>query len=149
MKNPRDILLNRYRAAEPKLDRLRHEVIDQEVRRAQMPDEDLPSIVQSPGDWLVVLWQQALRPWRPAWMGLAAAWALILCLHLAANGGGTAAPAQPTRLAPAAVAELQEQLRLRAELLGSVPLGGVKSGLPGVGPRSEDTRRRNDAFQTV
>ena len=27
-----------------------------------------------PGDWLAVLWQQALRPWRPAWLGLAAAW---------------------------------------------------------------------------
>jgi len=149
MKTPRNILLNRYRAAEPKLDRLRREVINQEVRAAQVPDEDLPSIVQSPGDWLAVLWQQVVRPWRPAWLGLAAVWLVILGLNLAANGGGTATPSQPARLAPGAVAELQEQLRLRTELLGSMPVGEVKSGLPRVGPRSEDTRRRNDAFQTA
>ena len=149
MKTPRDLLLNRHRAAEPKLDRLRREVIDRAICAVQNPDEDLPSIVQSPGYWLAVLWQQAIRPWRHAWMGLATAWLLILCLHIAASGEGGMVQSQPTRLAPPAMAELQEQLKLRAELLGSMPVGSVKAGLPGVGPRSEDTRQRNNALQMV
>ena len=139
MKTPRDILLNRHQTAAPKLDRLRREVIDQEVRAAPVPEEDLPSIVQSPGDWLQVLWRHALRPWRPAWMGLAVAWLVILGLHLAGNGASGTVSSPSTRLAPTAVAELQEQLKLRAELLGTIPQDRVEPGAPRVGPRSEQT----------
>jgi hypothetical protein len=149
MKTPSEILLNRYRAAEPKLDRLRREVIDQEIRSPQIPEHDLPSIVQSPGDWLAVLWQQAIQPWRPAWLGLASAWLLILYLHLGANREGSAPVTRTTRLAPAAMAQLQEQQRLRAELLGAMPTSRPEPVAPRVGPRSEGTRRPSDARQTV
>jgi len=139
MKTPREILLNRHQAAEPKLDRLRREVIDQEVRGARVADQDLPSIVQSPGDWLAVLWQQALRPWRPAWLGLAAAWLVILGLHLAGNGDGRAVQTSRRPPAAATAAEFREQLRLRAELLEAAPSVDARPAPIQVGPRSDET----------
>jgi hypothetical protein len=69
MKTPREILLNKHRAAQPALDFVRQRVVESELGRAETMGEALAG-----SGWLTLLWQQLVQPCRSAWVGLAAAW---------------------------------------------------------------------------
>lgn len=122
MKTPRELLLARHRAAEPKLDAIR--------KRAVATLDPRPSAFDS---WLAVCWQELFWPCRRAWAGLAAVWAVILALNFSAAEH----MAQPT---VAAVTQLpgsleswkQRQEQLLAELSGqqSEPAEPPKPSLP-------------------
>lgn len=138
MRTPRQILLHRHRHVEPALDRLRRDALAQALPRVQRA-EPLASGRKAwlpPGCWL--LWEDAVRPWRFAWMGLAAAWVTIFGLHLA--GGGAPAPASSARAVtatPELRAELESQQRWYAEFLDT-PTEEPRKSPPGHwGPRSE------------
>ncbi len=76
MKTPRDILFQRHRAAESKLDAVSRGVVN------QLHDEN-PS---TPLLWLISLprnfWMEVVWPARRIWIGLAAVWVFILAADL-------------------------------------------------------------------
>jgi hypothetical protein len=97
MKTPRDILLERHRAAMPELDAIRHGIVDAKFRRR---------------NFTVVIWQELIQPSRRVWSGLAAAWVLILTVNLVERDP---APAGKIVAAPAMMS-LSDQQRLLNEL---------------------------------
>jgi hypothetical protein len=130
MKTPREILLERHEAVEPKLDVLRQAVLDAELGAAGSPAETSVT-------WLTVLWQQLVWPCRRAWIGLAAVWLCILVLHAVGDGAQRHRPGPVTRASSETLALLHEQTLLRAELLGlnSARTAQAAPGAPG--PRSD------------
>jgi hypothetical protein len=118
MKTPREILLARHRAAEPRLDMVRRDILEnlspKEIRRG--------------GRWnnFVAGCRELFRLPRWAWSGLGAAWLVIVGLNIAARE----TPA--TQPAPSAIAKrssdtlqaLREQKQLFAELVGLRPITG-------------------------
>ena len=141
MNTPRDILLNRHQSAEPELDSLRQQVLQSELGQ---PDAERASLAGA--GWLTELWRQLVLPCRATWAGLATAWMVILLLRLAA-----AEPARPSGKPMAGwtgedQAQLQEQRRLREELLGIVT---VRPERPVVtpGPHSELAPVRTTALR--
>ena len=113
MKTPREILLNRHRAAEPALDSIRQGILAGELGRTAAASAN----ATGPG-WLTVLWQQLVLPCRSAWVGVAAAWGVVLLLRLAAVEPARFAEYPTPKRAGATRAELKQQWLLRAELLG-------------------------------
>ena len=104
MKTPRHILFDRHRAAVPRLDRLRAEVVSQ----LSAPDE-------SPrGSFLFAaarkLWQELVWPCRRAWAGFAVVWVALLGVHLAT-------PREVVRAAPVTASAIEQRRQLLAELL--------------------------------
>jgi hypothetical protein len=120
MKTPREILLARHRAAEPKLNQARTGVL------ARLPRRRESSVPASIIEWL--------RMPRVAWGALGAAWVVIIALNLAAREtvSGPAAPVR-TVLGAENRQALREQKRLLAELVGSRP--EAKAARSGFVPR--------------
>jgi hypothetical protein len=110
MRTPREILLGKHEAAQPKLDAIRREVL----RGTRPAEPEPPGLVT----WVDTLWQQLVLPCGRAWGGLAAAWLVILLLRFWSSdqppAPAVAAP-QPSVMTQAL---LNEQRLLRAELLG-------------------------------
>lgn len=114
MKTPREILLARPQAAEPKLDAIRRHVV---AGLAAAPQRR-----SSSRSWLSAL-EEFLRIPRPVLGGLAAAWLLIITLNIASRD--TAAPSSPApppmaRASKDTLQALREQKRLFAEWLGAL-----------------------------
>jgi hypothetical protein len=134
MKTPREILLARHQAAEPKLDALREQVL-----------ATINEPVREKSSWFERFAEGSrnlIRIPRFAWGGLAAAWLVVIALHFAARDS---APKQSVAFAqnrPAATLQaVREQKRLLAELTGLIetPERETPRFLPR--PRSE---RRNE-----
>ncbi len=113
MKTPRELLLSHHRAALPKLDIVRRTVLAEHVG-----DPAASGTPASPGR-LQVLWMELIWPCRRAWLSLAAAWLIVLVLHLAAPAREplSAATVGPAPSSTQLRLALLEQNRLRAELL--------------------------------
>ncbi|HWN96895.1 MAG TPA: hypothetical protein VNT99_17840 [Methylomirabilota bacterium] len=111
MKTPREILLARHQAVQPKLDALRKQVLATLIQPADEQRSLAHSFIES--------CYNCFRVPRFAWGGFAAAWLVILALHFAARD---AAPEQSLALTQARPAEtlqaVREQKRLLAELTG-------------------------------
>jgi hypothetical protein len=115
MKEPRDILLARHQAAEPKLDALRHGVVE------NLPAKESPRVERL--NSFTSACRELFRLPRWAWSGLAAAWLFIVGLNIAARE----TPA--TQVSSSTVAKnssdslqaLREQKQLFAELVGPRP----------------------------
>ena len=130
MKTPREILLARHRAAAAKLDVLRHNVLAQELPEVQARlAARRPIRVESRRLWHYAVWRELVWPCRRAWVGLAAGWVLIAALHLFTGEAQPARAAETRGRSLEAVALLQAQVLLRAELLGAnsdVPAESVR-----------------------
>ena len=114
MKTPREILLARHEAAEPKLDALRRGVIE------NLPTNESPRANRMNN--LVAACRELFRLPRWAWSGLAAAWLVIVGLNVATRE--TPAKQAPLTLAKRSSDTLQalrEQKQLFAELVGLRP----------------------------
>ena len=131
MKTIRELLLERHRAAEIHLDRIRRQVVAEETQRlrdAQSPTphaesarEKAPALRGSlPGSWITEL-LDLLHPARAQWAGLAAVWAVILALYVTTPAGGEPSTSRAFVRTPAARQALREHHRALAELLGSEP----------------------------
>ncbi|HEY9174637.1 MAG TPA: hypothetical protein VI136_20315 [Verrucomicrobiae bacterium] len=122
MKTPRQILLARHQAAEPKLDSIRREAVRvaADVNRRTTPIREL-TFAATISHGLGLLYRELIWPCRRTWAGLAAAWVALAVFNLTQTE-----PARPT-LAKSKTppAELQmafaEQQRLLAELIGPPP----------------------------
>ena len=116
MKTPRDILLARHRAAEPKLDATREAVLA-EALNVPAPGQPAPRPSRA-GVFSVgmTLWRELILPSRRAWSGLAATWMLIALINLAESRGSQGTTAKPTAQSNMADSFIEQQ-KLLGELL--------------------------------
>ena len=147
MKTPRDILLARHRPAEPKLDQIRANVLEElaviskpEALRAGRSE---PREIFSALRFALGL----LRALRPNAFGLAGVWLLILFFKLATPEPPINQSARASASGPALQAALAEQQRLLAELgelpVSRIPREATKADVPR--PRSERQSSRASA----
>lgn len=134
MKTPREILLARHRAVEPKLDKIRRAVareLNNEATKEQSPPASLVSRFLCCSQQI---WNELIWPCRRTWAGLAAVWLAIALFHLSQRELRQPALAQTapspgeTRLA------WLEQRRVLDELIGPMPAA----------PAAEPPRRPNN-----
>ncbi len=115
MKTPREVLLARHQAAEPKLDALRREVLTSlsptESRRGEGMDR------------FAAACRELFRMPRWAWSGLAAAWLIIVALNIAARETPEGQPMSSTvaNRSSDTLQAIHEQKQLFAELVGMRP----------------------------
>jgi hypothetical protein len=99
------------------------------------------STLGSRPSWLSILNHQLsaiLWPSPKAWAGLAAVWLVILAANLATRDGSPVLARSALPPSPTVLAELRQQRRLLAELIGqNVPLEAEPAGSSSPRPRSE------------
>lgn len=144
MKTIRELLLERHRQQEPKLDQLRAQVLARELQ-SDATDEQRGDIRSSP---LAVL-RAWLRFDRVAWGSFATAWVAIIALNLAANDEPAAASSAGDHADAGEVLEgLMDYQAQLAQLLNDSPAepDALESTGPRVpGPRGAVDRPRRDA----
>jgi hypothetical protein len=140
MKTPREILLGRHRAAEPKLDAIREKAV------AKLTPEAVSAAstrISGPWPWRAawVLWRELIFPCRHIWAGLAAAWVVLLLVNL--PGGDKPARMVAETLPPdrEVQALLREQRELFVQLVGAT--------LPSPAIPNKMTVPRSEAIQTI
>ena len=108
MKTPREILMERHRHADARLDRVRRQVLGglqgRSARRITTVARLLRELFALP---------------NPAWGGLAAAWTVIVALNLAVEKPQPNRPATMPERTSSAERALEEQRRLYTELVRS------------------------------
>jgi hypothetical protein len=131
MKTPREILLKRHEAAEPKLD-----AISARVARQMEPATE-PSLFARVRDLLTLP--------KLGWSALAAAWVVIISLNFAWREASPS-PAASVARAPRSetIEALREQKRIYAELINSGATADVEPRRST--PRPHSARRPETAF---
>ena len=129
MKTPREVLLQQHQATNAKLNEIRREVVFQLDKKA---------IAREPS-FLFKLWREIILPKPVAWTGVAAAWGLILVLKLSTQDASHVVTQKPSA-SPEAIAEVREQKRFFAELIGIAERPAAASANP-VLPRPRSERR--------
>jgi len=136
MKTPREVLLQRHREAEPALDDVRAEVL-----RTLTGQRRRDTRASAPGGerFLGTLWQELFVACRRYWMGLGAAWCVIVILAAAGAVDGSGNAVAASLSSEPMIQAMRERQRLRDELLGGVVTEEVRTVRrdPVVGPRSE------------
>ena len=148
MKTPREILLARHQATNPKLDEIRHAVISEQACSSAAPEsvKISPSPVGSVRvGFFEKLWRELFWPCRRTWGGLAAAWlALLVFNHSQTQQTSSAiiakspAPAEEMRIA------YREQRRVLEEIMG--PQSPMPLAQP---PRQPNLKPRSERSATV
>jgi len=131
MKTPRELLLARHESVNAKLNVLRKQVVAEHV---VVPTAEA---VEPAAGFLGQVWLELFWSCRRAWMGLAAAWVMLACLHLACSSPPSTVAHQPSRPSPQMQALLREQNQLRHELIAAYPSEPVIPFRFRLGPRSE------------
>ena len=147
MKTPREILLKRHQAVEPKLDRIWTEAIAPELLswratlrrgRRNVTDTILRGSAQAPRvPPANVLWRELIWPCRHVWAGVACAWLLIIGLNMASF---ERAPRVASKTEPRSGEELRafiEQRQLLAQLTDALPEPADTRKPNPPGPRSD------------
>jgi hypothetical protein len=144
MRTPREILLHRHRAAEPKLEAISRAALAQ-LNAKQMPRQP-PALVS----WMLCLagtfWREAIWPARRAWAGLAAAWLLILAANLDFRLG---APLTPLHLSPGSAGlalTIREQEQLITELTEAPQ---PEKSQPRTSPKPQPRSQRRGALLVI
>jgi len=82
MKTSREILFKQHQTTEPKLDTIRHEIVNAEFvregRRVAVPKFRVVGTATLP----LLIWRELIFPCRRIWTGLAAVWILILAANV-------------------------------------------------------------------
>jgi hypothetical protein len=136
MKTPRELILERHRNAEAQLEKIRAEDLAAYVLGwpAQPVSERCATSRLARG--IAEFWQESLRPWRKAWLGMAALWLIILAVNLAGKEPHRNSFASAPSPSPEVRTALREQKELMVQLLE--PSGPVILSRPKTpGPRSE------------
>jgi hypothetical protein len=139
MRTPREILLHRHRAAMPKLETLRRDV----VRRmtARQPSRLTSWVLYFPWNcWCEMIW-----PARRIWTGLAATWLVLLLVNLSFRTGTPQKTATISANSYGFVLSAREQEELLGEFNG--PLAPHKAAPPQQQPSLPHprTERRSDS----
>ena len=104
MKTPREILIQRHQDVVPKLDAIRHQVVESTRRSSIL-------------GWPILLWRELVWPCRRIWSGLTAVWILILVTNVSMQDHSQLATAKSLP-APEIIMTWRQQERLLAELVG-------------------------------
>jgi hypothetical protein len=137
MKTPREILLNRHRSAEPKLDAVREAALANSFPGTEQ-NAIQPAEIRAPFAIRVaqVLWRELFLPCRGIWAGLAAVWMLILVLNMPAgekHGRLARVTSPPDKQVLAVLREQREMLAQFVEPM--IPSPAIRPKTPG--PRGE------------
>jgi hypothetical protein len=108
MKTPREILLARHKAVEPKLDELRQSAVAAVYDRRSL-SQPAPSILQ-------LLWHELFLPSRRVWSSLAAVWIVILAVNFSMRDQSGTNMAKST--SPEMVQTFKQREQLLAQLIG-------------------------------
>ena len=114
MKTPHEILLIRHRSAEPKLDAIRRRLIATQTGQQHEQESWLNGLTES--------CREFFRVPRVAWLGLAAAWLVIVALNIASFETPRTMETianTPAKRSPEMMQALREQKRLFTELVGA------------------------------
>lgn len=139
MKTPREILFERHRQIEPKLDVLREKTVaelgaaaDGRITRASQTESPAVSGI------LRTVWLELIWPCRRAWAAMAVVWLGVAAANVAMKAPFSSAGMARSAPAPNMIQALDEQRRLLAELLPPVAATpAVKRTKPSGQPRSE------------
>ena len=134
MKTARELLLARHAEAQPRLDALREAFVA--GLSSARPASPKPSL-------RTTLWEQLVVACRPAWIGIAAAWALIAVLHATASApSADRPPAAVARVtSPEVQALLAAQRQLFVELCAPVDAPRRRTPEPATRPSGSIFRR--------
>jgi hypothetical protein len=138
MKTPRELILERHRAIETKLERIRPEELAAQAREALASTVHPNPTGQEAGLWAVAreFWMESIRPWRRAWIGMAAAWIVILVSFAATHDTPQTARVKVSPPSPELMAALREQRQMMLQLFEpSASVRPAETKIPG--PRSE------------
>ena len=147
MKTPREILLARHKAVEPKLDEIRRDVLaesfglrlEAERHAAVEAEPQTPKAVSSLrfATAVQILWRELILPRPQAWAAVAAMW-VVICVLKFSTPETPHVVAQKSSASPEVLAEVRQQKLLFAELVGVVkPRVAVPSKSAPPQPRSD------------
>jgi hypothetical protein len=117
MKTPREILFDRHRDAERRLDAIRERLLAEAFPgrasdRAPQGSLSLAGVVGK-------LWDQIVAPCRRIWCALAVVWLIIMALNLASADAPKTVRNKSIASSPEIRIAVREQRLLRLELLGA------------------------------
>jgi len=142
VKTPREILLLRHQAVEPKLDRMRIEILSAELRpKASFAARMKPTERNLAFGIAQTLWRELIWPCRRVWAGVACAWLLIIGLNAASF---ERAPRVASKMGPRSGEEIRafvEQRRMLAQLTDALPEPANTRKTNPPGPRTDRTPR--------
>jgi hypothetical protein len=145
MKTPREILLERHRAAETKLGSIRENVV-----ATAIPKNPARSPQSFPLHAALMLWRELVLPCRRIWTGVVAVWLVILALHLATGAPPKSARGRMAASVPNVQMTLREQKEILAELTAPVASTPVSPPPPADRPANPGPRGdRRRAIWTV
>ncbi len=139
MKTPREILFERHRDVELKLDTMRRKVIGELTESpglVAVPSKPHGSIGILGKVWLELIW-----PARRAWVGMAAVWLAILLANVELKAGSPRAHTARSMSVNQLAQAIKEQRRLLAELLPTAKPEPRPASNPNAQPRSERVPR--------
>jgi hypothetical protein len=135
MKTPREVLLNRHRDIEPKLNRMWPAVAVCDRRRGARE-------VGAHRAPLQALCRELIWPCRRVWAGLACVWAMIAILNVASSEPATRMAGKAEPMSTEKMQALVEQHRMLAQLIGPLPEPERKRAPVLPGQRSERSLER-------
>jgi hypothetical protein len=143
MKTPREILLERHQTAAPKLDAIRHEVVNTELRSVGQASRLSPFEKSKESETgvtpvLRLLWRELIWPCRRTWAGLAATWILIFVFNFSTRDKTELMAEKVPPPSPEMILTFRQQERMLAELIGPNEPQAVEPSKPFLPqPRSE------------
>lgn len=140
MKTPREILLARHRAAEDRLDAIRHAVVAELNNQGTKEQSQPTSLVASLLGCFNQLWLELFWPSRRTWAGLAAAWLVILAVNLAQRDPAPSAGAPGT---PVMMSLAEQQHWLNQLFADRLPAADMER------PRKFSPQPRTEIFEFV
>ena len=116
MKTPREILLERHRAVEPKLDTVRRALVGELNNKEIKEQRGANGFTKWYLRFLSQLWRELVLPSRRIWTGLAAVWMVLFVINISQRDNVSSVTGQPVRSAPVMMS-WQTQQRLMNEVL--------------------------------
>jgi hypothetical protein len=126
MKTPREILLARHRAAAPKLDAIRREVVEAaaDVNRRKQSVREL-TFAATLANAIRLPFRELVWPCRRTWTALAAVWIALFIFNVSQRDKLELAARKLPPPSPEAIMAWRQQERLLAELIGSSGTSGT------------------------
>ena len=141
MKTPREILLTRHRAVDPKLDVIRREVVEvaANVNRRKQPVREL-TFAAALANVIKLSFLELIWPCRRTWAGLAAVWMALFIFNVSQRDPSELAARKLPPPSPEAIMAWRQQEKLLAELIGpSAPSDAEQRKIFLPKPRTENT----------
>ena len=124
MKHPRDVILDRHRHAEPRLNAVRSAVLSQLQSQHANPDspaEENRGFVLA--QVATAFWRELILPCRRTWIGLAAIWVFLAVVNFQIR------PPQQAQLASVSVNALTPEIRAQLILQNELRVSLLKSDM--------------------